>query len=175
MVLSMPSQRLLDWFDVNERDLPWRRRDASAWHILVSEFMPSRPRSPASCSRGEQWIRRWPTPADMAAADGADVIRAWGSWAILAERNGCTRAPKPSPPNTTMSFPTTSMRCWRCPASASTPPRGRLLRLRTAGAGRRHQRAAGDSARLPRTRRCTRAATLRSRRCVGDRAADRRR
>ncbi len=78
MVLSMPSQRLLDWFDVYERDLPWRRRAASAWHILVSEFMLQQTPVARVLHPWEQWIRRWPTPADMATADGADVIRAWG-------------------------------------------------------------------------------------------------
>ena len=30
---------ILDWYDDNARDLPWRGPDASAWSVLVSEFM----------------------------------------------------------------------------------------------------------------------------------------
>ena len=30
---------LLRWYDAHARDLPWRRTSASAWSVLVSEFM----------------------------------------------------------------------------------------------------------------------------------------
>lgn len=78
MVLSMPSRRVLVWFDAHARDLPWRRPEATAWHILVSEFMLQQTPVARVLAPWEEWIRRWPTPSDMAAADGPEVIRAWG-------------------------------------------------------------------------------------------------
>ncbi|GAB09710.1 adenine glycosylase [Gordonia araii NBRC 100433] len=74
----MPPGPILAWFDVHERDLPWRRDEATAWHILISEFMLQQ--TPVSRVLGpwREWVTRWPTPADMAAASGADVLRAWG-------------------------------------------------------------------------------------------------
>jgi len=67
---------LLDWFRENERDLPWRRtRDPYA--ILVSEVMLQQTQVARVLPRSEEWLRRWPTVAALAAASGADVIRAW--------------------------------------------------------------------------------------------------
>src|SRR5436190_8463374 len=30
---------VVDWFGTHARDLPWRRREAGAWGVMVSEFM----------------------------------------------------------------------------------------------------------------------------------------
>src|SRR4051794_33063541 len=30
---------VIDWFGDHARDLPWRRPDAGAWSVMVSEFM----------------------------------------------------------------------------------------------------------------------------------------
>jgi A/G-specific adenine glycosylase len=70
--------QLLDWYDVEQRDLPWRRPGVTPWHVLVSEFMlqqtPVARVEPVWCA----WVERWPTPSATAAASAADVLRAWG-------------------------------------------------------------------------------------------------
>ncbi|QKT08451.1 A/G-specific adenine glycosylase [Gordonia sp. X0973] len=78
MTLSMPSAALVTWFDAHGRDLPWRRPEATAWHILVSEFMLQQTPVARVLEPWHAWVSRWPTPADMAAASGPDVLRAWG-------------------------------------------------------------------------------------------------
>ncbi|MDG4665299.1 A/G-specific adenine glycosylase [Mycobacterium sp. 236(2023)] len=69
---------LIGWYDREQRDLPWRRPGVSAWQILVSEFMLQQ----TPVARVEpiwlDWIARWPTPSETAAASAADVLRAWG-------------------------------------------------------------------------------------------------
>jgi A/G-specific adenine glycosylase len=73
-----PSARgsILAWFDESGRDLPFRAtRDPYA--ILVSEAMAQQTQAARA---GEAWIRfmaTWPTPAALAAATPADVLRAW--------------------------------------------------------------------------------------------------
>ena len=68
--------RLLEWFAANGRDLPWRRaRDPYA--ILVSEVMLQQTQVERVIPRWLAWLERWPTPAALAAATPADVIRAW--------------------------------------------------------------------------------------------------
>jgi A/G-specific adenine glycosylase len=66
------------WYEVAQRDLPWRRPGVSAWQILVSEVMLQQ----TPVSRVEpifsDWVRRWPTASATAAASVADVLRAWG-------------------------------------------------------------------------------------------------
>jgi A/G-specific adenine glycosylase len=73
----VPLERtLLAWFDQNSRDLPWRRtRDPYA--ILVSEVMLQQTQVVRVVDRYTAWLVRWPTPAALAAAPAADVIRAW--------------------------------------------------------------------------------------------------
>jgi A/G-specific adenine glycosylase len=70
--------QLLDWYDREQRDLPWRRPGVTPWQILVSEIMLQQ----TSVARVEpiwrDWIARWPTPSATAAASAADVLRAWG-------------------------------------------------------------------------------------------------
>jgi A/G-specific adenine glycosylase len=67
---------LLAWFAEHGRDLPWRRtRDPYA--ILVSEIMLQQTQVARVLERYPAWLERWPTPAALAAAPAADVLRAW--------------------------------------------------------------------------------------------------
>ena len=67
---------LLAWFDAHGADLPWRRtRDPYA--ILVSEVMLQQTQVSRVVPRYERWLARWPSPAALAVASTADVIREW--------------------------------------------------------------------------------------------------
>jgi A/G-specific adenine glycosylase len=67
---------LLEWFEANARDLPWRRtRDPYA--ILVSEVMAQQTQVERVVSRWERWLARWPTVDALAAAAPGDVITEW--------------------------------------------------------------------------------------------------
>ena len=67
---------LLAWFTEHGRDLPWRcTRDPYA--ILVSEVMLQQTQVARVLERYPTWLERWPTPAALAAAPAADVLRAW--------------------------------------------------------------------------------------------------
>lgn len=68
---------LNQWFIAAARPLPWRDPDATAWHILVSEFMLQQTQVDRVLPRYREWITRWPTAADLAAAAPADALRAW--------------------------------------------------------------------------------------------------
>ncbi|WP_046530002.1 A/G-specific adenine glycosylase [Cellulomonas sp. FA1] len=65
------------WFDVHARDLPWRARDRTPWGVLVSEVMLQQTPVVRVEPAWRAWMDRWPTPADLAAAPTADVLRAW--------------------------------------------------------------------------------------------------
>jgi A/G-specific adenine glycosylase len=68
--------QLLRWHSKHARDLPWRRtRDPYA--ILVSEVMLQQTQVERVVPRYLEWLERWPTPAALAAASAAEVIRAW--------------------------------------------------------------------------------------------------
>ncbi|WP_396022577.1 A/G-specific adenine glycosylase [Cellulomonas palmilytica] len=65
------------WFDEHARDLPWRAPDRTPWGVLVSEVMLQQTPVVRVEPAWRAWLARWPTPADLAAAPTADVLRAW--------------------------------------------------------------------------------------------------
>ena len=69
---------VIDWFDEHARDLPWRRPDAGAWSVMVSEFMLQQTPVSRVLPVHEQWLARWPRPADLAAESPGEAVRAWG-------------------------------------------------------------------------------------------------
>ncbi|RNL82005.1 A/G-specific adenine glycosylase [Halostreptopolyspora alba] len=71
------STALLAWYQANARDLPWRRPDASAWSILVSEIMLQQTPVTRVLPAWEAWMRRWPTPADLATEPSGEAVRMW--------------------------------------------------------------------------------------------------
>jgi A/G-specific adenine glycosylase len=71
-------ETLLAWYEANKRDLPWRSPECSAWGVLVSEVMAQQTPVDRVAPLWREWMERWPTPADLAAASPADVLRAWG-------------------------------------------------------------------------------------------------
>lgn len=74
----MDADLLLEFFAEHGRDLPWRDPTASPWVVLVSEVMLQQTPVVRVLPVFEVWMRRWPTPADLAADSPADAIRMWG-------------------------------------------------------------------------------------------------
>jgi A/G-specific adenine glycosylase len=66
------------WFRRSARPLPWREPGTTPWGVLLSEFMAQQTPVARVSPMWIEWIERWPTPAALAAASPADVVRAWG-------------------------------------------------------------------------------------------------
>lgn len=69
---------IVDWYATAARNLPWRRPGVDAWAVLVSEVMLQQTPVARVEPVWHEWLHRWPTPAHLAAASPAEVIRAWG-------------------------------------------------------------------------------------------------
>ncbi|MFJ3190974.1 HhH-GPD family protein [Streptomyces halstedii] len=69
---------VIGWFEQHARDLPWRRPEAGAWGVMVSEFMLQQTPVSRVLPVYEQWVARWPRPADLAADAPGEAVRAWG-------------------------------------------------------------------------------------------------
>jgi A/G-specific adenine glycosylase len=69
---------VLGWYALAARDLPWRRPDASAWGVFVSEVMLQQTPVARVEPVWRAWMSRWPTPAALAEAAPGDAVRAWG-------------------------------------------------------------------------------------------------
>jgi A/G-specific adenine glycosylase len=68
--------RLLAWFDVNRRDLPWRRtRDP--YRVWVAEIMLQQTQVPTAIPYYRRFVRAFPTVRRLAAAPLDEVLRLW--------------------------------------------------------------------------------------------------
>ena len=67
-----------DWFESNARDLPWRAADCTPWGVLVSEVMLQQTPVVRVLPVWEEWLRRWPEPADLAGEAAGEAVRSWG-------------------------------------------------------------------------------------------------
>lgn len=84
--ISLPSAQLLDelhrdinsWYLEHSRDLPWRTGQNTPWEVMVSEFMLQQTPVKRVLPVWEVWLERWPTPADLAAEEAGEAVRAWG-------------------------------------------------------------------------------------------------
>ncbi|WP_337175591.1 NUDIX domain-containing protein [Paludisphaera sp.] len=69
-------ERLLAWFDVEKRPLPWRA-DRDPYRILVSEMMLVQTTVAAVVSYFDRFVAEFPDLASLAAADEERVLKAW--------------------------------------------------------------------------------------------------
>src|SRR5712692_10624118 len=67
---------LLQWYAAARRDLPWRSAD-DPYAILVSEIMLQQTQVDRVLPKYQQFLRAFPTLADLASASTADVISVW--------------------------------------------------------------------------------------------------
>ncbi|MDX1447692.1 MAG: A/G-specific adenine glycosylase [Acidimicrobiia bacterium] len=76
MTASGRNAALLDWYDENGRDLPWRRtRDR--WQILIAEVMLQQTQVSRVVPVFERFVARYPNPQAFAVASPEEVIEAW--------------------------------------------------------------------------------------------------
>ncbi|MHA6344454.1 A/G-specific adenine glycosylase [Roseivivax sp. CAU 1761] len=97
------SRILLDWYDRHARTLPWRVAPSARaagcrpdpYRIWLSEIMLQQTTVAAVKSYYEAFTARWPTVADLAAAEDAEVMAAWAGLGYYARARNllkCARA-----------------------------------------------------------------------------------
>ena len=69
-------RRVLDWYAANGRPLAFRAT-ADPWAILVSEVMAQQTQAARAAEAWSSFLAAYPTPAALATAPTAEVIRAW--------------------------------------------------------------------------------------------------
>ncbi|WP_242098329.1 A/G-specific adenine glycosylase [Sphingomonas sp. CROZ-RG-20F-R02-07] len=84
---STVADRLLGWYDVHARALPWRAppgTPADPYRVWLSEVMLQQTTVAAVAPRFAAWTARWPDFSSLAAADEADVMAAWAGLGYYA-------------------------------------------------------------------------------------------
>lgn len=69
-------QRLLRWYAVYGRDLPWRKT-SNPYHILISEVMLQQTQVDRVVPKYHEFLERYPSFEDLAEAPVKDVKKAW--------------------------------------------------------------------------------------------------
>ncbi len=67
----------LAWYARAARPLPWRAPGTTPWGVYVSEVMAQQTQVARAAEAWIEWMRRWPTPAALAASSPADAVRQW--------------------------------------------------------------------------------------------------
>ncbi len=74
--IATTPDRLLEWYALNGRDLPWRR-SSDPYAIWVSEIMLQQTRVAVVVDRYQAFMARFPTLASLALAREEDVLAVW--------------------------------------------------------------------------------------------------
>ena len=93
---SIPS-RLLAWYDVHRRALPWRAlpgETADPYRVWLSEVMLQQTTVATVRPRFEAWVARWPDFASLAAAAETEVMTAWAGLGYYARARNLVAAAK---------------------------------------------------------------------------------
>jgi A/G-specific adenine glycosylase len=69
-------EALVSWYETDHRSFPWRET-TNPYKILVSEVMSQQTQLGRVVDAWREFTDRWPTAADLAAADRADVVGFW--------------------------------------------------------------------------------------------------
>ncbi|QWC18508.1 A/G-specific adenine glycosylase [Halorubrum sp. 2020YC2] len=72
---------LVDWYEADHRDYPWRRTE-DPYEVLVSEVMSQQTQLDRVVPAWDDFLDEWPTTADLAAADRADVVAFWSDHSL---------------------------------------------------------------------------------------------
>jgi len=137
--------RLLRWYRLHKRDLPWRHT-SDPYAVWVSEVMLQQTTVNAVIPFYEKWMGLFPDVRTLARAPLKKILKAWQGWAITSEPAIWAPRPKSSSPGTEGVCPKTRRPCEPCPASANIRRRRSSASPSDGEPARRRQRPARPDA-----------------------------
>ena len=89
------SSKLLAWYNINKRTLPWRgHAQRSAYAVWVSEIMLQQTRVETVIPYFEKWMRLFPDVQTLAKASEHDVLNAWEGLGYYSRARNLHKAAK---------------------------------------------------------------------------------
>ncbi|PWG00135.1 A/G-specific adenine glycosylase [Levilactobacillus bambusae] len=82
---------LLDWYDEERRDLPWRQ-DHDPYHVWISEIMLQQTQVNTVIPYYTRFMKLFPTVSDLANADEAVLLKAWEGLGYYSRAKNLKRA-----------------------------------------------------------------------------------
>jgi A/G-specific adenine glycosylase len=89
--MSRFADRLLAWYQVNKRRLPWRGH-SDPYAVWVSEIMLQQTRVEAVVPYFHRWMERFPTIGDLARAPEREVLKMWEGMGYYARARNLRKA-----------------------------------------------------------------------------------
>ena len=74
--MNIIQDTLINWFDTNRRDLPWRH-NPTPYQVWLSEVILQQTRVNQGMDYYLRFIERWPTVTDLAKASEEEVLKMW--------------------------------------------------------------------------------------------------
>ena len=105
------SARLLAWYDVHRRVLPWRApagKRADPYRVWLSEIMLQQTTVQAVAAYYRKFLKAWPTVTALAGAEQDDVLAAWAGLGYYARARNLHAAAKVVAHEMAGKFPTTA-------------------------------------------------------------------
>ncbi|MGA7675497.1 MAG: A/G-specific adenine glycosylase [Rhizomicrobium sp.] len=112
------AQRLLAWYDVHRRELPWRAKPGEAaapYRVWLSEIMLQQTTVQAVAAYYRKFIARWPTVRALAKAPLDDVLAAWAGLGYYARARNLHKAAKMVVDEMDGRFPATALELRKLP------------------------------------------------------------
>ena len=112
------AQRLLAWYDVHRRELPWRAKPGEAadpYRVWLSEIMLQQTTVQAVAAYYRKFIARWPTVRALAKAPLDDVLAAWAGLGYYARARNLHKAAKMVVDEMDGRFPSTALELRKLP------------------------------------------------------------
>ena len=72
----MDYKKLIQWFEDNSRDLPWRD-DPTPYQVWISEVMLQQTQAATVIPYYTRWLKQFPTLKDLAQASAEEVLKCW--------------------------------------------------------------------------------------------------
>ncbi len=86
-------ERLIRWFKLYRRDLPWRRT-YNPYHVWISEIMLQQTQMERGVAYFTRWIDRFPDAAAVAAADQQEILKYWEGLGYYSRARNLHKAAK---------------------------------------------------------------------------------
>ena len=87
------TRSILEWYDKDHRDLPWRHT-SDPYRIWISEIMLQQTRAETVVSYYDRFLKKYPTVFDLAVSDEAELLKAWEGLGYYSRARSLQRAAK---------------------------------------------------------------------------------
>lgn len=87
-------ESLLSWYSENKRDLPWRKKDASFYEVLLSETMLQQTQVSKVREYYTRFMEKYPSLLNLSTAEEEDVLKLWEGLGYYSRARNLLRASK---------------------------------------------------------------------------------